>query len=107
MNELRERRNFDEMPSNPTPPNEIPATPTRNNGPGWAIPMIVGAVVLVAGLMIFNAAGPDRTQTAGVDTPTTTQSPAQPRPAPPPQKDDSAAPATTPAPQKSNPAGTQ
>ncbi len=107
MNEPHERRNFDEMPSESVRPNEIPATPTRNNGPGWAIPMIVGAVVLVAGLMIFNAAGPDRTQTAGVDTPTTTQSTTPAQPAPLPQKDDSAAPAATPAPQKSNPAGTQ
>jgi hypothetical protein len=107
MNDMRERRNFDEMPADSTRPNEIPATPTQNNGPGWAIPMIVGAVVLVAGLMIFNAAGPDRTQTAGVDTPTTTQSTTQPRPAPVPQKDEFAAPVATPAPQKSNPAGTR
>jgi hypothetical protein len=93
MDDNRERRNFDEMP----------ALPTRDEGPGWAIPVLIGAVVLVAGLMIFNAAGPERTQTAGVNTPTTTQS----RPATAPQKIDPAAPATAPAPQKSNPAGTQ
>jgi hypothetical protein len=107
MDENRERRNFDEMPASSTRTNEIPATPTRNNGPGWAIPVLVGAVVLVAGLLIFNAAGPDRTQTAGVDTPTTTQSTTQPRPATPPLKDDSTATSATPVPQKSNPAGTQ
>jgi hypothetical protein len=107
MNEPRERRNFDEMPVDSTRPGEIPATPTQNNGPGWAIPMIVGAVVLVAGLMIFNAAGPDRTQTAGVNSPTTTQPTTQSQPATPPLKDDSSAPPATPAPQKSNPAGTQ
>jgi hypothetical protein len=90
MDENRERRNFDEMP----------VLPTRDEGPGWAIPMIVGAVVLVAGLMIFNAAGPDRTQTAGVNNnpPATTQSPSAGTPQPSPNAQ---------APQKSNPAGTQ
>lgn len=95
MDDNRERRNFDEMPT----------LPTRDEGPGWAIPVLIGAVVLVAGLMIFNAAGPERTQTAGMNNPATTQSTTQP-PASTPQKIDPAPPAA-PAPQKSNPAGTQ
>jgi hypothetical protein len=97
MDPNRERRNFDEMP----------AMPTRDDGPGWAIPMAIGAVVLVAGLIIFNAAGPERTRTAGMDNPATTQPATQSRPASPPQRDGSATPAATPAPQKPNPAGTQ
>jgi hypothetical protein len=93
MDPNRERRNFDEMP----------AAPTRDEGPGWAIPIAIGAVVFVAGLLIFNAAGPERTQTAGMNNPATTQS----QPASPPQKSGPAAPAATQAPQKPNPAGTR
>jgi len=93
MDNNRERRNFDEMP----------VTPTRDEGPGWAIPMLVGAVVLVAGLMIFNAAGPEHTRTAGMNTPhATTQAPAANAP-----QDSASAPADTQAPRQSNPAGTQ
>jgi len=31
---------------------------------GWGIPAVIAAVVLVAGVLIFSAAGPDRTRTA-------------------------------------------
>lgn len=92
MDDNRERRNFDEMP----------ASQARDESPGWAIPIAIGAVFLVAGLLIFNAAGPDHMRTAGVNNaPATTQSPATT-----PQNSPSA-PAETQAPQKSNPAGTQ
>jgi hypothetical protein len=96
MEQDNTKRNFDEMP----------ALPTRDEGPGWAIPIAVGAVVLVAGILIFNAAGPERTRTAGFNN---SNAPAASAPAQPtdPQRSESATPAQTPAPQKSNPAGTQ
>ena len=32
--------------------------------PGWGIPLAFGALMLIAGALIFSAAGPDRTRTA-------------------------------------------
>ena len=36
----------------------------RTEAPGWAIPLAFGALMLIAGALIFSAAGPDRTRTA-------------------------------------------
>jgi hypothetical protein len=86
-NQDNDRRNFDEAPARRTDDDE---------SPGWGLPIGIAAVALVAGILIFSTAGPDRTKTAQVNNPNakpTAAEPAQPAPA---------APA-----QKSNPAGTQ
>ena len=36
----------------------------RTEAPGWGIPLAFGALMLIAGALIFSAAGPDRTRTA-------------------------------------------
>jgi hypothetical protein len=36
----------------------------RTDAPGWGIPLAFGALMLIAGALIFSAAGPDRTRTA-------------------------------------------
>ena len=36
----------------------------KNYGPGWGIPALIAAVVLIAGVLVFCAAAPDRTRTA-------------------------------------------
>ena len=51
---------------------------------GWGIPIGIGAIVLIAGLLFFGSSGTDRTTTASNNTPTATQtnpsSPARPVP---------------------------
>ena len=52
-------------------------------GNGWGIPLAVGAVVLVAGLLFFGSSGTDRTTTASNNvTQTNPSGPARPAPAP-------------------------
>jgi hypothetical protein len=96
-------------------PTELPQNNPGPQRPGWAIPAVVFAVVLLAGAIIFASAGPDRTRTSEFNAPASTKSDrlmSQKRELesgiPPSNKDD---PATTPVPtlvpQKSNPAGTQ
>jgi len=46
-----------EMPEDGTPEQ-------RSEAPGWGIPLAFGALMLIAGALIFSAAGPDRTRTA-------------------------------------------
>jgi hypothetical protein len=46
----------------------VPMTP-RKDEPGWGIPILFAAVALVAGILIFSAAGPDRTRTAEYNNP--------------------------------------
>lgn len=86
-----DRRNFDEAPGRP---------PADDEAPGWGLPIGIAAVALVAGILIFSTAGPDRTRTAQVN-PGANPAPAEQ------VQPQSNAPAETPAPQKSNPAGTQ
>jgi hypothetical protein len=63
----------------------------------WSIPAAIAAIVLVAAILIFSSAGPDRTRTADTNNPGAPSSPAtQAQP-----------PVTQAQPQKSNPAGTQ
>jgi hypothetical protein len=85
--------------------------PAEDNAPGWGIPLGIAAVALIAGIAIFSAAGPDRTRTAqhnDLNPNTTASQPAQPAESAIPQSQAPATgPASTPAPQKSNPAGTQ
>jgi hypothetical protein len=54
-----------------------------DGGYGWGIPLGIGAVVLIAGLLFFGSSGTDRTTTAS-NTPAATQtnpsSPARPVP---------------------------
>jgi hypothetical protein len=52
---------------------------------GWGIPLAIGAVVLIAGLLFFGSSGTDRTTTASNNPPAATQTnPSSPaRPAPP------------------------
>jgi len=97
-----DRRNFDEAPA-----------PRRaaEASPGWGIPLGIAAIALIAGVIIFSAAGPDRTRTAQFNNPNakpTASEPARPVESAIPQSN---APASAPAPtapaQKSNPAGTQ
>jgi len=83
--------------------------PTDEDAPGWGIPLGIAAVAFVAGVIIFSAAGPDRTRTAqnnNLNPNTTASQPAQPAESAIP-KGQAPGPAATPAPQKSNPAGTQ
>lgn len=56
-----------------------------DGGYGWGIPLGIGAVVLIAGLLFFGSSGTDRTTTASNNTPAATQTnPSSPaRPAPP------------------------
>ena len=51
-----ERRPIDAEP-------RVPMTPRRDK-PGWGIPLLFAAVALVAGILVFSTAGPDRTRTA-------------------------------------------
>jgi hypothetical protein len=83
-----DRRNFDEAP--------VRRPVEEDESPGWGLPIGIAAVALVAGILIFSTAGPDRTKTAQVD-PSAKSAPAEQAPPP-------AAPAPA---QKSNPAGTQ
>jgi hypothetical protein len=85
-NQDNDRRNFDEAPAQ---------RPADDEAPGWGLPIGISAVALVAGILIFSTAGPDRTKTAQVNpnAKPTASEPAQPA-------------QTAPA-QKSNPAGTQ
>jgi hypothetical protein len=57
-----------------------------DGGYGWGIPLGIGAVVLIAGLLFFGSSGTDRTTTASNNTPAATQTnpsgPARPAPAP-------------------------
>ncbi len=85
-----------EYKSNPNPRREAPAGPQR----GWAIPAVIGAIVLGAALVIFASAGPDRTRTANNNN----QPPAVTTPGP---TTGEQAPARTPVPSKSNTTGTQ
>jgi hypothetical protein len=85
-NQDNDRRNFDEAPAR---------RPADDDAPGWGLPIGIAAVALVAGILIFSAAGPDRTRTAQVNNPNAKPTASEQAPAP-------AAPA-----QKSNPAGTQ
>jgi hypothetical protein len=39
------------------------ATSSNYRG-GWGIPALIAAVVLIAGVLVFSAAGPDRTRTS-------------------------------------------
>jgi hypothetical protein len=59
--------------------------PVGDSGYGWGIPLGIGAVVLIAGLLFFGSGGTDRTTTASNNTPPVTQTnPSSPaRPAPP------------------------
>jgi hypothetical protein len=41
----------------------VPMTPRRDK-PGWGIPLLFAAIALVAGILVFSTAGPDRTRTA-------------------------------------------
>jgi hypothetical protein len=101
-NQDNDRRNFDEAPAQ---------RPADDESPGWALPIGISAVALLAGILIFSAAGPDRTKTAQFDN--TKANPLASQPTQPPESaiPKSDAPAATPAPagpgQKSNPAGTQ
>jgi hypothetical protein len=90
---------------------QLETRPVDEDAPGWGIPIGIAAVALVAGVIIFSTAGPDRTRTAQNDNlnpNTTAAQPAQPAESAIPRSE---APATgsapTAAPQKSNPAGTQ
>jgi hypothetical protein len=50
----------------------------------WGIPLGIGAIVLIAGLLFFGSSGTDRTTTASNNTPATQTNPSSPaRPAPP------------------------
>lgn len=92
-----DRRNFDEAPA---------PRPAEDESPGWALPIGISAVVLAAGILIFSAAGPDRTRTAQNNSP----NPAAPQPAEsviPKSNPPAEAPAPAAPGQKSNPAGTQ
>jgi hypothetical protein len=52
-------------------------------GYGWGIPLGIGAIVLIAGLLFFGSTGADRTTTASNNTPVTQTNPSSPaRPAP-------------------------
>ena len=53
---------------------------------GWGLPMLIGAVVLIGGLLLFGAGPTNKTTTASNDrAPVTTNAPAPtPAPAPPP-----------------------
>ena len=55
-----------------------------NDGYGsWGIPLGIGAIVLIAGLLFFGSSGTDRTTTASNNTPVTQSNPSSPaRPAP-------------------------
>ena len=76
----------------------------------WSIPAAIAAVVLVAAILIFGGAGPDRTRTADSNnpnsTPSSTTQAQQPESGIPPNSDGAGrkAPAQ---PQKSTPDGTQ
>jgi len=87
-NQDNDRRNFDEAPAQ---------RPADDDSPGWGIPIGIAAVALVAGILIFSTAGPDRTKTAHVNNPNATPAASEP----------AATPAPTAPAQKSNPAGTQ
>jgi hypothetical protein len=91
-----DRRNFDEAPAK---------RPDDDESPGWALPIGISAVALVAGILIFSTAGPDRTRTAQVNANPTASQPAEtviPKSNAPASES-----APSMAPQKSNPAGTQ
>lgn len=94
-----DRRNFDEAPA---------PRPADDDAPGWGIPIGIAAGALVAGILIFSVAAPDRTKTAQVNNPSskpTASEQARPAESAIPPSD---APAATTAPaQKSNPSGTQ
>jgi hypothetical protein len=84
--------------------------PADEDAPGWGIPIGIAAVALVAGVIIFSAAGPERTRTAqtNLNPSTTASQPAQPaESAIPPANAPAKESAPSMAPQKSNPAGTQ
>jgi hypothetical protein len=85
--------------------------PTDEDAPGWGIPLGIAAVALVAGVIIFSAAGPDRTRTAqnnNLNPNTSASQPAQPAESAIPRSNSPASEsAPSMAPQKSNPAGTQ
>ena len=44
----------------------------RRDKPGWGIPLLFAAVALVAGILVFSTAGPDRTRTAANTSPNAT-----------------------------------
>jgi hypothetical protein len=57
---------------------------SAEGGYGWGIPLGIGAIVLIAGLLFFGSTGADRTTTASNNTPVTQTNPSSPaRPAPP------------------------
>jgi hypothetical protein len=66
----------------------------------WAVPMGIFTVIMVAAVLIFSAAGPDRTRTAANNN----QPPAVSAPAPGTGEN---VPAKAPTPSQPNPAGTQ
>ena len=87
-----------EFPSNPNPRGRKDIGDYKNMS--WGIPIGIAAVALIAAMVIFSAAGPDRTRTAD----TNNQPPAVTTPGPTTGEN---VPAKTPVPSKSNPQGTQ
>ena len=87
--------------------------PRKPNGENksWGVPLAIAAVVLVAATIIFSAAGPDRTRTAGANNPNSQRIPLEvaqpPESAIPPSNQDAAQSTPSVSRQKSNPAGTQ
>jgi hypothetical protein len=87
-----------EFPSNPNPRGRKDISDYTNMR--WGIPIGIGAVVLIAAMVIFSAAGPDRTRTVNNNN----QPSAVTTPGPTTGEN---LPAQKPVPSKSNPQGTQ
>jgi hypothetical protein len=88
-----------EFPSNPNPRGRKDISDYANMR--WGIPIGIAAVALIAGFMIFSAAGPDRTRTVNNNN---QPSAVGTTPGP---KTGARLPAETQVPSKSNPQGTQ
>jgi hypothetical protein len=86
-----------EFPSNPNPRGRKDISDYTNMR--WGIPIGIGAVVLIAAMVIFSTAGPDRTRTVNNNQPSAVTTPG-------PTTGENL-PAQKPVPSKSNPQGTQ
>ena len=86
-----------EFPSNPNPRGRKDISDYTNMR--WGIAIGIATVVLIAAMVIFSAAGPDRTRTVNNNQPSSGTTPGP--------KSGARLPAETPVPSKLNPQGTQ